>query len=145
MRALPLLLAALVPSCSLMRASPVEVDHHEVATESGVRYVDFFTGQGVPVGPNVLVTIDYTAKLPDGTVIDSTLDRGVPVTFRMGEAPIAGWNEGLLGMREGGQRTVVVPAPLAYGDEGVPGLVPPGATLLFEVELLTVDAGGAPD
>lgn len=145
MRALPFLLAALLPGCSLLWPQPVEVVHHEVVTDSGVRYVDFLAGQGPAVVADSVVTIDYTAKLPDGTVIDSTSDRGIPVTFQMGEAPIEGWNHGLLGMRAGGRRTLVVPASLAYGEEGVPGLVPPGATLLFEVELLTVGAGGAPD
>lgn len=145
MRALPFLLAALLPGCSLLRSQPVEVVHHEVLTDSGVRYVDFLAGRGPVVVAGAVVTIDYTAKLPDGTVIDSTSDRGIPVTFPIGEAPIEGWNDGLLGMRVGGRRTIVVPAPLAYGEEGVPGLVPPGATLLFEVELLGVDPGGAPD
>ena len=78
---------------------------------------------------------DVDNRLLEG-VLDSTLERGLPLQLRVGEAPLTGMNEGLIGMRPGGKRRLVIPASLAYGDEGVPGLVPGGATIVIEVELL---------
>ena len=97
-----------------------------------------------------LVSIDYELALEDGEVVDSTLDRGRPATFRLGAGEVpAGVEEGVIGMRQYGRRRIVVPPELGYGDEGAPPLVPPGATLRFEVELMELepadeDGGDAP-
>jgi FKBP-type peptidyl-prolyl cis-trans isomerase len=97
-----------------------------------------FLGHGASAAPGDLVTIDYTVWLENGDRVDSTLDRGVPLTVALGEAPLRGLNEGVLGMKAGGRRRLTVPPSLAYGEEGVPGLVPPEATLLFEVHLIEI-------
>ena len=84
------------------------------------------------------MTVDYVARLTDRTQVDSSYDRGVPVEFRIGAAPVAGWNEGVAGMRVGGRRSLVIPSHLAFGMDGIPGRVPPGATMVYEVELVAV-------
>ena len=82
------------------------------------------------------MTVDYTGWLTDNVKFDSSLDRGVPFPFTMGTgAVIPGWDEGLVGMKVGGIRQLVIPAELGYGEFGS-GSIPPGATLIFEVELL---------
>ena len=75
--------------------------------------------------------------LEDGTRLDSSYDRGTSLDFVIGEAPIAGWNEGMLGMKPGGKRELRVPPALAYGEAGIDNLVPPNATLVFLIELLS--------
>lgn len=96
------------------------------------------TGSGRAAQQGQLVTIDYVGWLDDGTLFDSTRERGQPAAFRLGEARIRGWNEGILGMRPSGLRRMSIPPELAYGSEGLPGLIPPDATLVFEVELLSI-------
>lgn len=130
------LAAPALAGCGLLRPQPVEVPRIEVRTGQGVRYLDLLEGVGRPIVTGDLVRIEYTALLADGTRVDSTRDRGRPMEVRLGEAPIAGWNEGLVGMRTNGVRRIEVPAALAYGERGVPGLVPPNADMVFEIELL---------
>ena len=122
--------------CALLRPQPVDVTRVEVSTAEGVRYVDLVEGIGRPIVEGDLVLIEYEAFLADGTPVDSSRDRGRPLRVRLGEAPIEGWNEGLLGMRTNGLRRIEVPAHLAYGEAGVPDLVPPDADMVFEIELL---------
>jgi FKBP-type peptidyl-prolyl cis-trans isomerase len=117
---------------------PVVTPRTTVWTASGLECEDVFLGHGASAAPGDLVTIDYTVWLENGDRVDSTLDRGVPLTVALGEAPLRGLNEGVLGMKAGGRRRLTVPPSLAYGEEGVPGLVPPEATLLFEVHLIEI-------
>jgi FKBP-type peptidyl-prolyl cis-trans isomerase len=119
-----------------LQAKPVDVHSEEVSTESGVRYEDRVLGEGEPAAHGDQVQIDYTVWLESGERVDSTLDRGVPITVKIGEAPIKGLDEGLVGMRCKGHRRLVIPSELAYGKEGVEGLFPPDANLVFEVTLV---------
>ncbi len=89
------------------------------------------------VGDTVLV--HYTGMLEDGTKFDSSLDRGTPFSFTLGEGRvIAGWEQGVLGMKTGEKRKLIIASELAYGESGVPGAIPSNATLIFEVELLEI-------
>jgi len=108
-----------------------------VTTESGLRYVDFRAGKGAFPLFEEAVEINYRGTLVDGWEFDSSVKQAEgPLTINMDSA-IKGLREGLLSMREGGKRTLIVPPELAYGDNGIPGKVPPKATLIYEVELLS--------
>ncbi len=114
----------------------------ETVTASGLMYVDEVVGTGEPVGPGDMVSVHYTGILEDGSVFDSSVDRGEPFSFLLGNGSvIQGWDEGVSGMQVGGKRVLTIPSDLAYGETGAGnGLIPPNATLTFEVELLgTVD------
>lgn len=108
-------------------------------TESGLKYYDLTTGTGnIPVTGQTVV-VHYTGWLTDGTQFDSSLDRGEPISFVLGEGNvIPGWDEGLSTMKVGGKRQLVIPSELGYGDQGAGSVIPPGATLIFEVELLEI-------
>jgi FKBP-type peptidyl-prolyl cis-trans isomerase len=121
-----------------MFTRPVDVDHLRVETESGVEYEDIIVGEGPAVAEGEAIVIDYVGFLDDGTQFDSSVDRGVPIEIVFGEAPIAGWNEGIDGMQAGGKRRMQLPPELAYGEAGIPGLVPENATLTFEIDLLEI-------
>jgi len=109
-----------------------------VVTESGLRYVDFRVGKGAFPLVQEAVEINYRGTLPDGREFDSSVKQADgPHTINM-ETAIKGLREGLQSMREGGKRTMIVPPELAYGAVGIPGIVPPDATLIFEIELLSV-------
>jgi FKBP-type peptidyl-prolyl cis-trans isomerase len=115
-----------------------ECPQHET-TETGLTYEDLECGDGEEATSGTTVTVHYTGTLEDGTQFDSSRDRGEPFTFVLGAGMvIRGWDEGLQGMLEGGQRRLEIPPDLAYGEEGVPPAIPPNATLVFEVELLEV-------
>jgi peptidylprolyl isomerase len=110
-----------------------------VTTESGLRLHDLSCGTGPAAARGDTVTVDYVGALRDGTVVDSSSARGEPFTFPLGASQvIPGWEEGLPGMRVGAVRELVVPAELAYGSSGVFEVVPPNATLVFEIELLEI-------
>jgi peptidylprolyl isomerase len=119
---------------------PVPIDHDEVVTTTGVRYEDLFQGQGATVGQGDDVLLDYTVWLDDAaqTRVDSTLDRGVPMHVKVGQAFIEGLNFGLLSMQPNGRRRIHVPAHLAYGARGVEGMIPPNSNLVFEVHAIEV-------
>lgn len=116
-----------------------EVDEADyVETESGLKYYDIVEGDGPMPEVGQMVEVHYTGWLEDGTVFDSSVLSGTPFTFALGTGSvIAGWDEGVATMRVGGKRQLVIPSDLAYGDTGS-GPIPPGATLIFEVELLAI-------
>lgn len=106
----------------------------------GFQVTDEVVGTGAAAAAGRWVTVHYAGTLADGTTFDSSRDRGEPFSFLLGAGKvIKGWDQGLLGMRVGGKRKLVIPPELAYGSEGRPPVIPPNATLTFEVELL--DAG----
>ena len=108
-------------------------------TLSGLRYQDLLVGSGNEATAGNVVRVHYTGWLEGGTKFDSSVDRGEPFSFVLGaQEVIAGWDEGVAGMRVGGKRKLVVPADLGYGRSGYPPVIPANATLVFEVELLEV-------
>jgi peptidylprolyl isomerase len=117
-----------------------EVDEADyTTTESGLKYYDFVEGDGDMPEVGQTVVVHYTGWLEDGTKFDSSLDRGQPFSFPIGQGSvIAGWDEGVATMKVGGKRQLVIPAELGYGDSGAGATIPPGATLIFEVELLEI-------
>ncbi len=115
-----------------------------ITTPSGLKYQDVKKGAGAPAKAGNNVSVHYTGWLqnPDGsagTKFDSSRDSGQPFKFNLGGGNvIKGWDEGVQGMQVGGQRRLVIPAALGYGQRGAGGVIPPGATLIFDVELLSV-------
>ena len=106
-------------------------------TASGLQYIITKEGTGKQPQANSVVKVHYTGKLVDGTVFDSSVQRGEPIEFPLNQV-IPGWTEGLQLMKEGGKATLFIPANLGYGAQGVPGTIPPNSTLIFDVELLQV-------
>ena len=106
-------------------------------TASGMQYQVVKEGDGLQPGPNDVVTVHYTGKLIDGTVFDSSVERGEPATFAVGQV-IPGWVEGLQLMREGAAYRLFIPSNLAYGPHGT-GPIQPNSTLIFDVQLLKVE------
>lgn len=107
-------------------------------TASGLQYVVEKEGTGAQPTAEDEVTVHYTGRLLDGTVFDSSVNRGEPATFPLNRV-IPGWTEGLQLMKTGGKTVFYIPSNLAYGEQGVPGTIPPGADLIFEVELISVN------
>ena len=108
-------------------------------TGSGLQYQDVAVGNGAEAREGQVAVVHYTGWLTDGTKFDSSRDRGEPFSFPVGGGQvIAGWDEGVAGMKVGGRRKLVIPANLGYGEMGAPPVIPPGATLVFDVELLDV-------
>jgi FKBP-type peptidyl-prolyl cis-trans isomerase FkpA len=108
-------------------------------TATGLVIEELTVGTGEVAAAGRSVTVHYTGWLTDGTKFDSSKDRGDPFVFPLGARHvIAGWDEGVQGMRVGGVRKLTIPAALGYGARGAGGVIPPNATLVFEVELLGV-------
>jgi FKBP-type peptidyl-prolyl cis-trans isomerase FkpA len=111
-----------------------------ITTSSGLMIEDIVEGEGAVAAAGQRVTVHYTGWLADGTKFDSSKDRGEPFDFALGARHvIAGWDEGVAGMKIGGTRKLTIPAALGYGARGAGGVIPPNATLVFEVDLLGVD------
>jgi peptidylprolyl isomerase len=114
-------------------------DEQVVETATGLGYVDLVEGTGPRPKKGDTVRVHYTGWLKSGAKFDSSLDRGTPFEFPIGTGRvIRGWDEGVMEMKVGGKRKLIIPAHLGYGDRGAGGVIPPGATLIFEVELLGI-------
>jgi FKBP-type peptidyl-prolyl cis-trans isomerase len=110
-----------------------------VTTPSGLKYEDVKVGDGAEAKAGDIVRVHYTGTLEDGTKFDSSVDRGVPFEFPLGAGKvIKGWDEGVAGMKVGGKRKLTIPSDLGYGPHGHPPVIPPNATLIFDVELLEI-------
>jgi FKBP-type peptidyl-prolyl cis-trans isomerase len=109
-----------------------------VELEDGLCYVEHEAGNGPEAEKGDVVEVDYTGKLTDDTVFDSSEERG-PIEFTLGIGQvIEGWDKGIAGMKVGGSRTLTIPPELAYGEAGYPPTIPPNATLVFDVELVSI-------
>ena len=115
-------------------------DLEVVTTDSGLRYQEITVGEGDPAESDDTLRLHYVGWLEDGTQFDSSRKRGKPyeLTLGLGQS-IKGMEEGVTGMRAGGKRKLRIPPKLGYGDEGFGRLIPPGAVLIFEVELLEIE------
>jgi peptidylprolyl isomerase len=108
-----------------------------ITTDSGLQYVDIVEGSGDSPQTGQTAVVHYTGWLQDGTKFDSSVDRGEPFAFSVGlGGVIPGWDEGVATMQVGGKRRLTIPPDLAYGTRGAGGVIPPNATIIFEVELL---------
>ena len=111
----------------------------QITTPSGLKYTDIVVGEGVSPKPGQNVTVHYTGTLTNGKKFDSSRDRGTPFNFPIGKGRvIKGWDEGVLTMKIGGRRELVIPSHLAYGSQEIEGLIPANSTLIFDVELIKV-------
>jgi FKBP-type peptidyl-prolyl cis-trans isomerase len=116
-----------------------KVEEKRIKTASGLEYVDLQEGKGDAVKYGQTVEVHYTGWLTDGKKFDSSKDRGRPFVFPLGQGRvIKGWEEGVNGMKVGGKRKLIIPPHLGYGAAGAGGVIPPNATLIFEVELLKI-------
>ncbi|MGD9891645.1 MAG: FKBP-type peptidyl-prolyl cis-trans isomerase [Dehalococcoidia bacterium] len=130
-------LALLAAACDDEESKTTQGD--VVTTPSGLQYEDIKVGDGAQPQAGQTVSVHYTGTLTDGTKFDSSRDRGQPFSFRLGTGEvIKGWDEGLSTMKVGGQRKLTIPPDLGYGARGAGGVIPPNATLIFDVELLDV-------
>lgn len=123
---------------SVATSTPLPTDGSATTTSSGLQIQDLVVGTGAVAAAGDSVTVEYVGALQDGTVFDSTQSHGQPFTFTLGAGQvIAGWDEGVAGMKEGGERMLVIPASLGYGAQQV-GPIPANSTLIFEVKLDSV-------
>ena len=145
--ALLLVVVVSIPACaqkeSKQPASEAKVaaalPANAVKTSSGLAYVDMVAGNGAVPTAGKPVKVHYTGWLENGTKFDSSVDRGEPFVFTVGVGQvIPGWDEGVMSMKVGGKRKLIVPPQLGYGAAGAGGVIPPNAVLIFEVELLDV-------
>lgn len=118
-----------------------EENENIVTTDSGLKYVDLVEGDGASPIKGKTVTVHYTGTLENGTKFDSSRDRNSPFQFKIGVGQvIQGWDEGVATMKVGGRRKLIIPSELGYGSRGAGGVIPPNATLIFDVELLGIGA-----
>lgn len=110
-----------------------------IALKPRVQQLDIEPGEGVKATIGDQLTVHYRAFLESGELIDDSRRRGAPYTFNLGDGiVIKGWEKGILGMRKGGKRKIIVPPALAYGSDGLSEVVPPNESIIFEIELLTI-------
>ena len=122
-----------VPAFAAQEAKKTET------TASGLKYVDVVVGKGASPTAGKMVKVHYTGTLENGKKFDSSVDRNEPFSFTIGLGQvIQGWDEGVMTMKVGGKRKLIIPSKLGYGARGAGGVIPPNATLLFDVELLDV-------
>jgi len=137
-----LLLGLLGAACASPAAAPQAAPGAtptEVTLADGLKYTDEQVGTGAEAQAGKTAVVHYTGWLMDGTKFDSSRDRNQPFSFALGAGRvIKGWDEGVAGMKVGGKRVLIVPPELGYGARGAGGVIPPNATLKFEVELLDV-------
>jgi len=121
-------------------SSPTKVEGKGKSTSSGLQYWDLKEGTGAGASAGKSVSVHYTGWLAsNGKKFDSSVDRGQPLMFQLGAGQvIKGWDEGVSGMKVGGKRQLRIPPELGYGSRGAGGVIPPNATLIFDVELLAV-------
>jgi FKBP-type peptidyl-prolyl cis-trans isomerase len=127
-----------VAGCTQTREYPGEKSlNSEEVQPDGLRFIELRPGEGTAATEGMVVSVHYTGYLMDGKKFDSSHDRKEPITFVLGAGQvIKGWEEGLLAMKVGQKRKLIIPSHLAYGDRGIPGLIPPGSELVFDVELV---------
>lgn len=122
-----------------MTEGPPPVEGDTIDTESGLRYIVIERGDGPSPETGDRVRVHYTGWLTDGRKFDSSRDRGEPFEFPLGVGQvIAGWDQGVAVMNVGGRRRLIIPPDLGYGQRGAGNVIPPGATLIFDVELLEI-------
>jgi peptidylprolyl isomerase len=137
--ALSVIMAALL-AVPAFAASETKKDGGKIVTSpTGLKYTDVVVGKGASPTPGKMVKVHYTGTLENGKKFDSSVDRNEPFSFLIGVGQvIKGWDEGVMTMKVGGKRKLIIPANLGYGARGAGGVIPPNATLLFDVELLEV-------
>lgn len=137
-----LIAATLVAACSEEKYPGLETTERSRGTDSGLRIIDMVQGEGQEVEPGDMVVVHYTGYLMSGKKFDSSLDGDEPFSFTVGRGRvIKGWDEGLLRMKPGGKRKLIIPAHLAYGDRNLGGIIPPNSDLVFDIDLLEVHKG----
>ncbi len=139
----PLLIAVLLVAAMVFLMPHDSEAQDTITTSSGLRYIEHEAGAGEKAKAGDNVVVHYTGWLyvdgEKGNRFDSSVDRGQPFNFPLGAGRvISGWDEGVAGMRPGGKRTLIIPPALGYGARGAGGVIPPNATLMFDVELLEI-------
>ncbi len=131
------------PTPASVDTGPPPVADEPTFSDSGLGIIDIEIGTGETPAPGQTLVVHYTGWVSaDGTKFDSSLDRGTPFEFALGAGQvIAGWDEGLATMKVGGKRRLIIPAELAYGEQGRPPTIPAGAELTFDVELVEIKEG----
>jgi FKBP-type peptidyl-prolyl cis-trans isomerase FkpA len=133
------LLALAAAQTQKKNSAPTKVSGKGHITSDDLEYWDIKVGDGATAVPGKTVTVNYTGWLTNGKKFDSSLDRNQPFSFQLGNGQvIKGWDEGVAGMKVGGKRQLRIPPQLGYGTQGAGGVIPPNATLIFDVELLAV-------